>query len=123
MLPVSSSSTFYLYNGPADMRKSFDGLCGLVSTQMKADVLNGSVYLFINRRRDRIKMLVWDPNGFWLIYKRLEQGRLQWPKSKSGEQSIEISYELLVMLIEGVDINYIRRKKRYKRPNIFALNS
>lgn len=105
------------------MRKSFDGLCGLVSTQMKADVLNGSVYLFINRRRDRIKMLVWDPNGFWLIYKRLEQGRLQWPKSKSGEQSIEISYELLVMLIEGVDINYIRRKKRYKRPNIFALNS
>lgn len=123
MLPISSASRFFLYNGPTDMRKSFDGLCGIVNNELKSNPLSGDVYLFINRRRDRIKMLVWDRSGFWLLYKRLESGRFQLPKQNINGQAMEVSYETLFMLIEGVDIHSIRRKKRYKRQNLLALNS
>ena len=114
MIPVSSASRFFLYAGTADMRKSFDGLCGIIYSQLKSDPLSGDVYLFMNRRRDRIKMLVWDKSGFWLLYKRLESGRFQLPQPTIDEKSIEVTYDILVMLIEGVDIDFIRRKKRYK---------
>lgn len=113
MFPVSSSSRFYLYCAPADMRKSFDGLSGLVSNQMRSDPLNGDVYLFINRRRNRLKMLVWDAGGFWLFYKRLEQGCFQLPRG-NGDQA-EMDYHTLSMLIAGIDYTRIKRKKRYKR--------
>ena len=111
MFPVSSQSRFYLYGSPADMRKSFDGLSGLVTNQMKADPLNGSVYLFVNRVRNRLKMLVWDAGGFWLLCKRLEQGRFQLPEA--GQH--ELDYHTLLMLINGVDYTQIKRKKRYKK--------
>lgn len=111
MLPISSSSRFYLYGAPTDMRKSFDGLCGLVINQMRADPLDGSVYLFVNRVRNRLKMLVWDSGGFWLFYKRLEQGRFQVP----GPDDRVMDYHTLLMLIDGVDYTQIKRRKRYKR--------
>jgi transposase len=119
MFPVSSSSRLFVYNAPADMRKSFDGLSGLVVTQMKADPLSGDVYLFINRRRDRLKMLVWERGGFWLFYKRLESGRFQLPVP--GES--EISYQTLVMMLDGIDYTKIKRKKRYTGQKRLELNS
>lgn len=118
MFPVSSSSRFFLYTAPADMRKSFDGLSGLVSMHMQADPQSGDVYLFINRQRDRLKMLVWDQGGFWLFYKRLESGRFQLPGA--GER--ELSYQTLVMMLDGIDYMQIRRKKRYKRQKRLELN-
>lgn len=111
MFPVSSSSRLFLYTEPADMRKSFDGLSGLISNDLKADPLSGDVYLFINRGRDRLKMLVWEESGFWLFYKRLEIGRFQLPPHGTGE----LSYQTLVMMLDGIDYTRIRRKKRYKR--------
>jgi transposase len=111
MLPLSSLSQFYLYTRPCDMRKSFDGLCGLIRNTLNHDPQSGHVYLFLNRRADRIKMLVWDRSGFWLLYKRLEQGRFQLP----GTSTATISYEQLVMLLEGWDASQIKQKKRYKR--------
>lgn len=95
------------------MRKGFDGLCGIIYSQLKSDPLSGDVYLFMNRRRDRIKMLVWDRGGFWLLYKRLESGRFQFLQPAANENSVEITYDILLMLIEGIDIGSIRRKKRY----------
>lgn len=112
MFPVSSRSHFYLYSAPTDMRKSFDGLQGLVMNHLKRDVRSGQAFIFINKRRDRLKLLVWDRNGFWLLYKRLEQGRFQ--KLYSAEKAgLTISYETLVMLLEGVDLSTIKRRKRY----------
>jgi len=111
MFPVSSSSCFYLYGAPTDMRKSFDGLCGLVINHLKADPLNGAVYMFVNRRRDRLKMLVWDSGGFWLFYKRLESGRFQLP----AQDKSEMNYQTLIMLLDGIDYTSLKRKKRYKR--------
>jgi transposase len=95
------------------MRKGFDGLSGLVQSKMGSNPTDGSVYIFINRRRDRMKMLVWEPGGFMMYYKRLEQGTFDLPQ-KSGESGkIQISWEILAMLISGIKTVKIIRKKRY----------
>lgn len=97
------------------MRKSFDGLCGLVISQLEEDPGNGSVYLFLNRRRDRIKLLVWDRTGFWILYKRLEQGRFQVPAPVGERREIRLPYEDIVMLLEGIDLASVRRRRRYRK--------
>ena len=97
------------------MRKSFDGLCGIVVNEFNHDPQSGYVYLFINRRRDRIKLLVWDRSGFWLLYKRLEQGIFKSPVRLDQKGAVSISYEHLVMLLEGLDVSQIKLKKRYQR--------
>jgi len=95
------------------MRKGFDGLSGLVKDQMGANPLDGSVYLFVNRRRDRLKMLVWESGGFMLYYKRLERGTFQIPKAKGSK--LQMSWETLVLMIRGIKLEKIERKKRYSR--------
>ncbi len=114
MYPISNQTRFFLYSEPTDMRKSFDGLCGIVSNELAADALSGDVYIFINKRRDRIKMLIWDRNGFWILYKRLEKGSFQRLISRDSKGSY-ISYETLIMLLEGIDLNGIKRRKRYAK--------
>jgi transposase len=113
MFPVSSSLHFYLYRSATDMRKSFDGLCGLISTELDRDALSGDVYVFLNRRRDRIKLLVWDRGGFWIFYKRLEKGTFQLPADAQNSVCIQLPYEELLMLIEGIDLASIKRRRRY----------
>jgi len=112
MFPISSQSRFLLYTQPADMRKSFDGLQGIVNNHLNKSPLSGEVYIFINKRRDRIKMLVWDGDGFWLFYKRLEKGRFQTLPSNEAKD-IHISYETLVMLLQGIDFTRVKRRPRY----------
>ncbi|MBK9291935.1 MAG: IS66 family insertion sequence element accessory protein TnpB [Bacteroidetes bacterium] len=75
-----TSARYFLYLEPTDMRKSFDGLCGLVTSKLGQNPMSGDLYIFINKPRNCIKMLRWEPGGFVLFYKRLEQGRLQLPK-------------------------------------------
>ncbi|MHB2149704.1 IS66 family insertion sequence element accessory protein TnpB [Calditrichota bacterium LG25] len=114
MFPVSSQTRFFLYSEPTDMRKSFDGLSGIVINELNVNPLSGDVYIFINKRRDRIKLLIWDRNGFWLLYKRLEQGRFQKLFFKDSKGAY-ISYESLIMLLEGIDLNSVKRRKRYAK--------
>lgn len=116
MLPVFPRLRFYLYSEPTDMRKSFDGLCGLVVSALGRDPLGGDVYAFVNRRRDRIKLLFWDRTGFWLFYKRLEKGTFQIPLESALNRSIELSYDVVMMLLEGIDLNSIKRRTRYHHP-------
>ena len=71
MIAISSHLKFYLYSQPTDMRKSFDGLSGIVGNHLKRDPLSGDVYLFLNKRHDRLKLLLWEGDGFWILYKRL----------------------------------------------------
>lgn len=115
MLPISSHLRFYLYALPTDMRNSFDGLSGIVTNALKGDPVNGDVYVFVNRRRDRMKLLVWDRTGFWLLYKRLEKGTFQIPENPANQPSLELSYEILLMLVEGIDLTSIKRRPRYQR--------
>lgn len=114
MLPISTQARFFLYSEAVDMRKSFDGLHGLVIDSLNMNPLSGDVYIFINRRRNRIKLLVWDRSGYWLLYKRLEKGHFQ-PLDKSGSSAMELSYESLIMLLEGIDLLNVKRRKRYRK--------
>ena len=97
------------------MRKSFDGLIGLVQNQMQLKATEGDVFIFINKRRDRIKLLLWAGDGFWIYYKRLEKGTFQFPVHSSGEIDLEISHEQLMLILEGIDLNSVRKRARYHR--------
>lgn len=114
MIGLTARHRFYLFHGPADMRKGFDGLSGLVRSSLGRDPSDGSVYLFMNRRRDRLKMLVWEQGGFMLYYKRLEQGTFELPHA-SASQAIELSWETLIMMISGIKLAGVKRKKRYQK--------
>lgn len=114
MFALSAHLRFFLYRHPTDMRKSFDGLCGLVGSTLGKDPLSGDVYVFVNRRRDRIKLLLWDRSGFWICYKRLEQGTFQLPAPAEDSDSVKLPYETLVMILEGIDLRAIRRRRRFQ---------
>jgi transposase len=115
MLPVFPGFRFYLYSQPTDMRKSFDGLSGIVTNDRLGNPTSGDVYVFVNRRRDRMKLLVWERTGFWLFYKRLEQGTFQIPPHSVDQVTIELSYDVLMMLVEGIDVIQIKRRRRYQK--------
>ncbi len=97
------------------MRKGFDGLCGLVQDKMDMNPMDGSVYLFINRRRNRMKILVWEMGGFVLYYKRLERGTFELPEKGTKKDTLALDWELLVLMIQGIKTDKIIRKKRYKK--------
>lgn len=114
MIGLSTQHSYFLYNKACDMRKGFNGLSGLVTNEMEMNPLNGSVYIFINRNRNRMKMLVYEQGGFMLYYKRLEQGRFENIDTQS-EQGTSFSFEDLILLIQGIKRGEIKRLKRYKR--------
>lgn len=113
MVPLSPALRFFLYAHATDMRKSFDGLSGLVASALSRDPTSGDVYVFLNRRRDRMKLLLWDRTGFWLFYKRLEQGTFQLPANLAQHTSLELRYDELLLILEGIDLASIKRRRRY----------
>jgi len=113
MLPPSVR--IYLASDPADMRCGFDGLMLRVQSVLAADPFSGHLFVFFNRRRDRVKILVWDRSGFCLWYKRLERGRFCLPET-SGP-SVEMEAAELALLLEGIDLRGARRRPRWIREN------
>jgi transposase len=113
MFSLSSSLRYYLYSEPCDMRKSFDSLCQLVDTGMKRNPLSGEVFLFINRPRNRMKLLRWEYGGFILYYKRLESGTFELPVNPINNNSIVINWPQLVMMVEGISLRHVQKRKRY----------
>jgi transposase len=111
MLSVSSSTRIYLCRQVTDMRRGFDGLAQMTRDILKQDPLNGHLFLFRNRRGDRLKVLYWDGDGFALWYKRLEKGTYRLP---SGEGA-EISRQDLMLLLEGLDRKTVKKRIRYSR--------
>lgn len=115
MITFGPSHRYFLYRAPADMRKSFDGLCGLVRAGLKRDPLSGDVFVFINRRRTHIKLLVWDRSGFVLYYKRLESGSFELP---SPSETSRITWQELVLILEGVALGSARFRRRFQLSKI-----
>jgi transposase len=115
MFSFTGRIRFYLYAHPTDMRKSFDGLSGLIRNHLLSDPLSGDVYLFINRRSDRIKLFVWGRDGWWIYYKRLEKGTFQIPLAPASSDSLELAYEDLLMLLEGIDLKKSKKRVRFGR--------
>lgn len=115
MLSIPANVRVYLCTTPTDMRKSFDGLHTLVRQVFKLDPLDGHLFLFVNRRGDRVKILWWDRDGLALFYKRLEAGTYQLPAASDDAQGVEIDATHLAMLLSGVDVESAKRRKRYSR--------
>lgn len=114
MFGLSAQQRYFLFPQLVDMRKSFDGLSGIVSEQMGKNVLSGDVYIFLGKDLTKIKLLVWEQGGFVLYYKRLEAGTFA--LSQSGQPSISLSYSELCLLVEGVEVAVTRRRKRFQGP-------
>jgi transposase len=98
----------YLAAEPVDLRRSIDGLSALATAEGH-DVYGGHLFVFGGRRRDRIKILVWDRGGFVLYYKRLESGRFRWPTIAEGAREVELDATQLTMLLDGIDLKRVRR--------------
>lgn len=113
MIGFTSSQRYFLYRGPTDMRKGFDGLCGLVGSEMGLNFQSGDVFLFINRGCNRIKLLVWDRTGFVIWYKRLEEGTFELPEFEAGKNGAEVKWDRLVMILEGIQLGSVKERKRY----------
>ncbi len=113
MLNVPANTKIYLCTEPTDMRKSFDGLHAVALQVFKQDPLEGHLFLFLNRRRDRVKLLWWDRDGLALFYKRLEAGTFQLPATSDSQSGIEIDSVDLALLLGGIDLRSAKRRKRY----------
>ena len=103
-----------LCTAAVDLRKSFDGLCGLVESVFQENVLDGHLFLFLNKRRDRIKALWWDRDGLVIFYKRLERGSFEMPRASADAQRLELDATELAMLLGGVSLASAKRRKRYR---------
>ncbi|MFY7698921.1 MAG: IS66 family insertion sequence element accessory protein TnpB [Burkholderiaceae bacterium] len=114
MLTIASQTRIFIALHATDMRKGFDGLSGLVSDTLKQDPLSGALFLFVNRRRDRLKVLYWDGDGLAIWYRRLEQGTFQIPSSNDQLNAIEIRSDEFTMLLRGIDLSSVKRRKRFQ---------
>jgi transposase len=115
MIHLPASVRVYLCLTPCDMRKSFDGLHALVRDYLALDALAGHLFVFASRRRDRVKILYWDRDGFAVWSKRLEEGTYAVPFDDTAERRREITAQELGALLSGIDIESAARRKRYRR--------
>lgn len=119
MIPFASSSMrIFLYRGVTDMRKSFDGLSGMIEAHFSTTLLSGNLFVFVNRRKDRVKLLYFSGDGLVLFYKRLEAGNFRVPDGPGGE--VELSSAELAMLLEGITPLRVSRRWRPPRPSTVA---
>lgn len=121
MLPATlprptGSAKIFLYARDVDMRKSFDGLHALVQEEFQRDVRAGDLFLFLNRRLDRVKLLQWDEDGMSIWMKRLEVGRYQRPRTAPDAKHVEMDATDLAILLAGIELASVRRRRRYRAP-------
>jgi transposase len=114
MFSIGSATRIYVAAGSTDMRKSFEGLFGLVRDRLGCDPLSGHVFLFSNAQRNRMKLIFWDGSGLWVCAKRLEKGRFRWPEIEPGKTSMTLTQEELVLLVGGIDLTHTRRRAWYR---------
>ena len=110
MLHLSASVQYYFYNQPVDMRKGFDSLSGVIPQHMQLNVLNGGIFIFINKKRNQVKLLLWEGDGLSLYYKRLERCTYECPHTSDG---IGSSVTQLQLRLQGVQLKSIKMKNRY----------
>lgn len=116
MLTLPASVRVHLASQPVDLRRGHDGLVAIVRSVWGLDPFDGHLFVFLGRRLDRVKILVWDRNGFALYYKRLSQGRFRMPKIDSAAAHIELDATTLAMLLDGIDVKHVQRPRAWAPP-------
>ncbi len=114
MLHLSAACTYYLYDGLTDMRKGFDSLCGIVTSFMHHHPLCGAVFIFLNKKHNQVKLLLWEGDGFSLYHKRLEKGTYELPADSADSGSIALTSVQLQLLLQGISLKSVRHRKRYQ---------
>ncbi len=114
MLHLCASCRYYLYRQQTDMRKGFDSLCGLVQNELAKNPLSGDVFIFLNRRRTHIKLLLWEGDGFSIYYKRLEKGTYELPPLIACNERLDITVKELMLMLQGIAMNKIQYRHRYQ---------
>lgn len=117
MFTLSSGLRYQLYNQPTDMRKSFDGLSGIIRNELDGNPCSGDVFIFINRNRNKMKLLYWQGIGFTLYYKRIEEGTFEPLDYDTRAGNITLTYAQIVMLIDGLSIKNIQKRKLFSPPS------
>lgn len=124
MLTLPTSLRVFTHRFATDMRKSFDGLCGIIESQLGQTVESGHLFLFFNRRRDRVKILYFAEDSLVIVYRKLEAGTFETPRgwrevggesSTSSSHGIEMPISDLALILEGIDLSSVRRRKRWRR--------
>jgi transposase len=118
MFSLGSATKIFLAAGSTDMRKSFDTLAAIVKTRLQQDPLSGHIFVFCNRRLDRIKLLIFDGSGIWILAKRLEKGRFRWPEASNvsdNGSTFTLNHQELAMLLGGVDLSRTTRRRWWRR--------
>lgn len=118
MLSFPPSVRIFVARGATDLRKSYDTLAAVVTDVLDEDPLSGHVFCFLNRKRDRVKLLVWDRSGFWLFCKRLEAGTFAEIRGDGEGKSVAVSSRELLLLLEGIELRHVRQRKRYVRDKL-----
>lgn len=116
MLTLPSSVRIYVAAEPVDLRRGFDGLAAATRGLIGADPMSGHIFVFLNRRRNRVKVLIWDRTGYVLLYKRLEKGTFEIPNEpRPGRRHVELDSGELGLMLEGLDLRRARRRPRWYR--------
>jgi transposase len=120
MLTLPSSVRVYLAAEPVDLRRGHDGLVAIVRSEWRLNPFDGHLFVFLGRRLDRVKILVWDRNGFVLYYKRLSQGRFRMPRVAPKAERVELDATTLAMMLDGIDVKYVSRPSVWAPPPLPA---
>ena len=116
MFTLSAAVRIYVAAAPCDLRRGFDGLSALTRSVIGSDPMSGHLFVFLNRRRDRIKILAWDRTGYVVVYKRLERGTFRLPVApRAGQQHVDVDAGELMLMLEGLDLRQARRQPRWYR--------
>ncbi len=113
MLSLSPAQRYFLCRDKTDMRKGVDGLSGLVRDSLKRDPLGGDIFIFFNGRRNQVKLLLWERDGFSIYYKRLERGTYELPSIDAQTVSVELRSDELMLILQGISLSSVRRRKRF----------
>jgi transposase len=115
LLSLPGHVQYYLFMGNADMRRTFEGLCGLVRNEMNQDPLDYQVYIFINKRQTQVKLLCWEGDGFCIFHKRLEAGTFERPVTDKNKKQVIITRAQLQLILQGVKLESVVYRKRYQQ--------
>ncbi len=116
LLNLPYNVTYHLYNGKVDMRCSFNGLTNLIRGELGRSPLSGDLFIFFNKRRDQVKLLMWNLDGYSIYHTRLEKGSFELPYAADHDKEILISPQQLMFILEGVVLDSVRHRKRYQHP-------
>jgi len=118
LLNLSSARKYYIYNGNLDMRKTFNGITGVIRGELGRDPLCGDVFIFFNRNRTQTRLLMWEGEGYSIYCKRLEKGTFELPSGQPGQAGGPINWQDLQFILQGIDLRSIKYRKRYSHPQL-----